>query len=125
MEHFSLNKTDKKYTWNPVMFKGGYTFNQKTHLTLYNYGMTRYILLKKLNISLRNLINLYLVYVEDEDDEGENMENLLPKVETLRNVLIGKYAAYMSESEIEAYLMKLDSLAAKIDSKSNKRSRTM
>lgn len=127
MEYFSLTKTDKNCTWEYKVFKNGYTFKAKTHLTLYNFYMIRYVLLKKLNNSLKNIINLYLVYSEDEEESGENgnVANLIPKVETLRNILIEKYAAYMTESEIEAYLMKLDKLAEKIDSNSYKRSRSM
>lgn len=125
MEYFSLTKTDNNCIWEPKIFKGGYTFKSKTHLTIYNFNMTRYILLKKLNNSIKNIVNLYLL--SDEEDEGdEEVANLIPKVETLRNILIQKYAAYMSESEIEAYLMKLDKLAEKIDTSMNKkRSRSM
>lgn len=124
MEYYALTKTDTINRWIPTIFKGGYTFSQKLHITIYDFNMIRYILIKKLNNSLKGIINLYLLYTESEEDSDENIASLLPKIETLRAILIEKYAAYLQETEIEAYLMKLDRLAEKVDSRIFKRTRT-
>ena len=89
--------------------------------------MINYILNKKLTNSLKNIINLYLLYDSDTDDEGsdERMESLLPKVELLRKILIESYSIFLSEGEIESYLIKFDKLESKIYRTENKKSRSM
>lgn len=126
MEYFILTKIDKIWTWKPAEFVGGYSFKRKTKITLYNYDMIRFILLKKLNNSLKNIINLYLLYETDDSEDGiESLMGLIPKVETLRAILIENYATYLTETEIESYLMKFDRLEEKIDSTNIKKSRSM
>jgi len=126
MEYYLITKTNVTWKWKPIKFKGGLSFNQKMPITLYNFGMIRYILIKKMNKSLKGIITLYLMY-EDNDDESSDtaIQELIPKVEFLRKVFIEKYALYMSESEIESYLMKLDKLEAKIQNRGMKKTRSM
>lgn len=121
MKYFLIAKTDKKVKLlNPLKLKGGFTFKNKMPITIYNREIIRYVLIRKLNNSLKSIINLYLLY--DEDDEDNNSE-LLPRIELLRNILIKDYAMFLTEVEIEAYLIKFDRLEEKINSRLNKRIR--
>ncbi len=123
MKHYMITKTDVLATWKPKKFKNGFTFNQKFYITLYNFDMIRYVLITKMNKSLRGFINIYLI-INDDDDNG-TLESLIPKIETLRSIFIEKYALYLKETEIESYLMKLDKLEEKIDNRLNRKSRRL
>lgn len=125
MNYYLISKTDKAFKCKDSFVpKGGFSFNQKLSITVYNIGMIRYILNKKLTNSLKNIINLYLYY-EGADDEDGCANNLLPRIEVLRRILIENYALYLTESEIESYLTKFDKLEAKIGSLGQKKSRSM
>lgn len=125
MNYYLISKTDKAFKCKASFVpQGGFSFNQKLSITVYNIGMIRYILNKKLTNSLKNIINLYLYY-EGADDGDGCAENLLPRIEVLRRILIEDYALYLTESEIESYLTKFDKLEAKIGSLGHKKSRSM
>lgn len=123
MNYYLITKTGETWTWKPTKFRGGLSFHQKMSITLYNYEMIRYILVKKMNKSLKKIINLYLLYNSEEGEESGDIEALIPKVEFLRKVFIENYALYMTENEIESYLTKLDKLENKISSRTVKKSR--
>ncbi len=124
MDYFLVYKTDKKAKLvKRVTFTGGYSFARKFTITLYNNEMTRYILKKKINSSLKSMINLYLMCENDEDDAAR--ETLIPKVDFLRSVLIEKYAFYLSRSDVEDYLNKLDKMEKKVGMLQSKKSRSL
>ncbi len=123
MEYFLITKTDNKRKLSkPLKLFGGYSFNQKISITIYNYNIIRYILLKKLNNSLKSIINSYILFEQDEDSDASA---LLPKLETLRNIFIEKYAFYLTESEIESYLMKIDRITEKVSANNVRKSRSL
>ena len=125
MNYYLVSKTDKAFKCaGNLSLSGGFSFNQKTAITVYNLGMIRFILNKKLTNSLKSIINLYLFYEGNEDSDG-CADTLLPRIEVLRRILIENYAFYMSESEIESYLTKFDKLEAKIGNLGQKKSRSM
>jgi len=119
-----ITKTDTLATWKPKIFRNGFTFNQKYYITLYDFDMIRYVLITKMNKSLRSFINVYLM-VNDDDEDNSTLESLIPRIETLRSIFIEKYALYLKETEIESYLTKLDKLEEKIDGKLNRKSRRL
>ncbi len=124
MDYFLVYKTDKKAKLvKRVTFTDGYSFARKFTITLYNPEMTRYILKKKINSSLKSMINLYLMCENDEDDAAR--EALIPKVDFLRSVLIEKYAFYLSRSDVEDYLNKLDKMEKKVGMLQSKKSRSL
>ncbi len=124
MKYYMITKTDTTVKWKPKVFRNGFTFSQKYYITLYDYDMIRYVLITKMNKSLRGFINIYLMVNDDDEDNG-TLESLIPKIETLRSIFIEKYALYLRETEIEAYLTKLDKLEEKIDSRLNRKSRRL
>jgi len=124
MKYYMITKTDTLATWKPKVFRNGFTFNQKYYITLYDFDMIRYVLITKMNKSLRSFISLYLM-VNDEDEDNGTLESLIPRIETLRSIFIEKYALYLRETEIESYLTKLDKLEEKIDGKLNRKNRRL
>lgn len=124
MNYFILIKTDKPYKLRQRIFLyHGFPFNKKVKITLYHPETTRFILIKKLNTSLRGLINLYKVY-DDDDDDDTRREALLPRIELLRRILIEQYADFLEETEIESYLDKLNKFEYKVDGSKSKKSRS-
>lgn len=111
----------KKLT-KKIKFIGGYSFNHKLKINLYEKNIIHYILITKLNNSLKKIINIYLLY-EDEEDTDTRNDIILPKVESLRKILIESYAYYLTEGEIESYLTKLDKLESKLFSNKKSKSR--
>lgn len=129
MNYFVLYKTDKKANSEKALqFRGGYSFKKKTIITLYNHQMTSYILIKKFNKSLKDIINLYLFYAnsEDEDGTGDAVNVLGAKVEMLRAVLLEQYSLFLDRPIVEDYLNKLEKMERKIGSLHQvKKSRSM
>ena len=121
MEYFSITKTDVNYNIEECLsLKEGYKFNQKIKITLYNQTMIKYILIKKINTSLRNIINMILSLDNDEDEDG--ILEISAKIETLRKILIGKYSKYIGIKETEDYLKKLDKLEERVGTRKVKKS---
>lgn len=121
--YYIITKTDKSYRLErKIILKKGYTFDKKITITLYHYGMIKYVLIKKLNNSLKGLINLYKFYEDDDDDTRR--EALLPKIELLRNIFLNQYADFLEEIEIESYLDRFNKLERKVDGSKSKKSRT-
>lgn len=122
MKYYMLIKSDKKKkVKTKLILKGGYQFRQKLKITLFDYEMINYIFNKKITKSLQDIINIFLLY-EDDEDGREGI--LVPKIETLRQALINKYAGYLSEGEIESYLMKCDKIAYKTSLRKKSKSRS-
>lgn len=120
MNYFLISKSDKIFKSDKkITPKGGYKFNQKIAISLYNNDMIRYILTKKINKSLKDIINLYLLNEEDAD----GCEELMPKIEFLRSLLIEKYSKHLNQYEVDAYLTKLEKLESKMFSSHSKKSR--
>lgn len=126
MKYYVIYKTDKKSTLDALPVLEGYTFKQKIRITLYNRDMTQYILEKKVNKSLRAIIDLYLLYESDDDEENGDARRdaLIPKIETLKNNLLGKYAYYMPVHEITNYIDKLEKLERKLGTAKSQKSRS-
>lgn len=121
MEYFWVFKRDGDFkSKKRIVLKDGYSFNQKISITLYNPSMIRYILNRKVNNSLKAIINLYLLY--EDDDDARNSE-VLPKIELLRSILLDSYRGFLTDKEIEEYLGKLDKIEKKIGSGKSKKSR--
>lgn len=123
MEYFWIFKTDKKSKSNKkILLKDGYKFNQKVSITLYNYDMISYILKRKINNSLKAIINLYLLY--DDEDDSTRISEILPKIELLRNILLENYSKWLDEDEVRGYLSKLDKIEKKLGVDKSKKSRS-
>lgn len=127
MEYFAIYKTDKKSASSqPIKLIGGYNFVKKISITLYNRDMVRYILLKKLNNSLKSIINLYLLCEDSEDTDSEaNRDILLPKIELMRKLLLERYSLFLNREEVEDYLIKLEKMERKVGNMPTKKSRRM
>lgn len=121
---YLIYKNDKTFkTETTLVLKGGYSFNQKLPITLFNAELINYVLNKKLTNSLKGIINLYLLYEDDEEGAENRANDLIPKIELLRSILIDNYAAFLSEGEIESYLTKMEKLEDKICRGITKKSR--
>lgn len=119
MKYYVIERTNQKASWNSRKFKRGFTFNKKECITLYESNMIRYVLTTKLNKILKKYINIYL-NTSDEDASDTTIGNLLPKIETMRKVLLKDYAPYLRATDIESYLTRLEKLEMKINKKINK-----
>lgn len=123
MNYYVLLKTNRASSLEKKLFLfHGYPFNKRIKITIYNPEITRFVLIKKLNSSLRSLINLYKLYEDDEDDSRR--EELLPRIELLRRILIEQYAEFLEEIEIESYLDKLNKFENKVSGTKSKKSRS-
>lgn len=128
MKYYAIYKTDeKKKSEEIIVLKGGYSFRKKTMITLYDDDVIRNILITKLNNSLKGIIDLYLLTEsDDESGDGRNETDILmPKIELMRSLLLGKYASFLSKREIENYLNKLEKMEKKIGMKQSKKSRSL
>ena len=126
MSYFLIYKTDKKKkVEKPIVLRGGYSFAKKISITLYNPELTRYILKKKINSSLKGIINLYLVCESVEDGDDDAREALAPKIELLRQVLLERYAFFLPQSDVEDYLNKLEKMEKKVGMLQSKKSRSL
>lgn len=122
MNHYVIIKTGSTCTLDKALrFKNGFPFKHRLKITLYESNIIHYVLIKKLNDSLKKIINLYLMH--ESDDANDSMGELLPSIEYLRKILINHYALHLTEIEIESYLIKLDKLENKIGQKLNKKTR--
>ena len=122
MYYLLIKKDTKNKLKEKIVLRNGYQFNQKIKITLFSYDIINYILNKKITNQLRDIINIFLLY---EDDEDGRETIILPKIETLRRVLIEKYARYLTEGEIESYLTKCDKIECKTVYRKNQKSRSM
>ncbi len=121
--YYSIYKKDKTFkTDKKITFKKGYTFDKKITITLYEPSLIKYVLIKKLNNSLKGLINLYKFYEDDDDDTRR--EALLPKIEVLRSIFLREYVDFLEEIEIESYLDRFNKLERKVDGSKTKKSRS-
>lgn len=121
MEYFSITKTDSKCEFDRVLsLKGGYEFNQRINITLYNNSMIRYILNKKINSSFKNIINMILALESDADDDDVNA--IVIKIETLRTLLLEKYSRYIGVKDTETYLKRIEKLEEKTGNRKVKKS---
>lgn len=124
MDYYSIYKTDKNFLCdNNITFKGGYSFNKKITITLYNAEMIEHILTKKFNKSLKNLINIYLMLENDEEGDNNAVDILEPKIEVLRNLLLGTYARFLDAKTVEDCLNKLEKFERKVGKLTVKKSR--
>lgn len=118
MEYFLIYKTDKLVKIDaPIELSRGFKFAKKTTITLYNKGIIDYILTKKINKNLREIINLYLQYInqaEEGETDADAQAILEAKVEFLRNALFKNYAPFLDRKAIEDYVIKLEKMEAKI-----------
>lgn len=125
MQYYLLVKNDKKIKLSKkIILRNGYQFKQKLSITLFNYGMINYIFNKKITNYLREIINIFILYEGDEDGEDEREGILIPKIETLRRLLIEKYSRFLTEGEIESYLTKCDKIECKTVYRKNQKSRS-
>lgn len=123
MTYYLIFKSNKKWQSNTkITLKDGYEFHQRIKITLYDYQMINYIFNKKITKYLQEIINLFLLY-EDDEDGREGI--LVPKIETLRRLIIEKYSRYLTEGEIESYLTKCDKIEYKTISRKKQKSRSM
>ena len=129
MDYFLIYKTDKSASCDkPIVLTGGYNFVKKISITLYNREMMNYILTKKLNKSLKNIINLYLLCANSEDDETDDeaaREALVPKIDLMRSILLEKYSFFLNKEVIEDYLNKIEKLEKKVGNLQSKKSRSL
>ena len=119
MEHFDIKKTNKKCkVEDKIKTSNGYKFKHKINITIYHSGLIDNILTKKIDNSLRKIINMYEL-LDDDDSDGVN--ELRIKIETLRTLLLGTYYKYINKKKVKAYLIKLDSIDNKVKGKNTKR----
>ena len=122
MKYFSITKTNKKNKMEPgLSLKEGYRFNQKIRITLYDNSMIDYILNKKINNTLKNIINM-MVLLEEESDE-DSVLLISAKLETLRKLLLEKYSRYINNQDTESYLKKIEKLEERLGQRKIKKNR--
>lgn len=125
MHYYLLVKNDIKSKLNDkITLQNGCQFKQKLTITIFNYGMINYIFNKKITNHLKEIINIFILYEDDEDGADERESILIPKIETLRRLLIEKYARFLTEGEIESYLTKCDKIECKTVYRKNQKSRS-
>ncbi len=128
MEYYAIYKTDKcAKCKKTIALAGGYEFSKKTKITLYNKEMMHYILTKKLNKSLKDIINLYLAVAnaDEDEDNDEAREALVPRIELMRNVLLERYSFFLDKGVVEDYLNKLEKMERKVGGLEPKKSRSL
>ncbi len=120
MKYFKITKKDyyNKIEDN-VTFKNGYKFGSKTKIWIYDYDMIEYILAKKLDKYLKDILSLYLL-LEDDDDESAN--ELIIKLDTMKKILFDKYSKYLSDKLVKRYNYKFDDIEKRIENKKRKKS---
>lgn len=122
MNYYLIIKKDKPSQLKSALkFKQGFQFNQKIKITLYNFQLMNNIFNKKIAKSLQEIINIFLLY-EDDEDGREGI--LVPKIETLRRMIIEKYSISLTEGEIESYLTKCDKIEYKTRQRMSQKSRS-
>lgn len=115
MDYYAIYKTDKNVKiCEKGNFRGGYRFVKKTIITLYNRDMMDYILTKKINKNLKDIITLYLACERGEDEDGEACATLIAKTELLKRVFFENYAPFLSKNRAEDYINKFEKLENKI-----------
>ena len=120
MKYFKIKKIDYyNKLEKTITFKNGYKFGSKTKIWIYDTGMIEYILAKKLDKYLKDILSLYLI-LDDNDDSSA--DELLIKLDTLRKILLGKYSKFLSDKLVKRYNYKLDNIEKRIESKKHKKS---
>ena len=113
MKHFVLVKTEDKCSIaKHKSFCGGYQFNSKFKICLYEKSMIKYILKRKLDRSFSKLVKLYYL-IECDDEEGE-VSNLTAKIDAMRISLLEDYSKYIGSKSTESYLAKLEIIEGRI-----------
>lgn len=120
MKYFKIKKTDYYNKLEEAMtFKNGFKFGSKTKIWIYDYDMIEYILAKKLDKHLNNILSLYLLLDDNDDDSADE---LLIKLDTMRKILFDRYSKYLSDKVVKRYNYKLDNIEKRIESKKRKKS---
>lgn len=122
MEYFLITKTDKINTIEKKLkLTNGFEFNQRVKIRIYNKNIIKYILTKKINKNLKNIINLLLLIEESDDDTSDELYDLQIKITTLRSILLEKYSKYIGEKITKDYLIKLNKLEVRAGGRTRKR----
>ena len=121
---YVICKSDKKRKLkSKPIFENGYKFKGKMSITMFESELTKDVLVKKINNSLRNIM-IALLDLDSDDEDGTKHSELEIRIETLRVLLIEKYLPFIGKTRTNAYLTKLDEIVNKIPRKENKKSRT-
>lgn len=125
MSYFTIDKNNASFQYtDKLTFKHGYKFSKRTTITLYNTTLINYVLTTKFNKSLKDIINLYLLWCNDEDADGA-VAAIMPRVELLRKILLEDYAFYLDRKTIEGYLDKLEKMERKVGRMTTQKSRSL
>ena len=121
---YTIYKTDKKIKFQrKTSFNEGYTFRGRPAITMYEKGLIKEVLIKKINNAFKNIMSVLLSVRDDDDDDETRTNELEIRIETLRALLIDKYFPFIGNSRTNAYLSKLEEIEDKIYRKENKKSR--
>lgn len=117
MSTFKLYRDENKYKGEErIDLKKGYSFNKKVKVKIYDKDILRGILKKKMNISLKKIIEEY----KDTSESGEDTTNLLEPIEKLKYNFVKKYSKYFTKEDIIKYADRLNKLENKCAKKKNR-----
>lgn len=107
---YIINKKNDKYKSNKrLIFEGGFGFNKKIQITIYNEDMIKGIINNKIRTKLNKITVLNMLYENDEDDDSTGRLARI-KIEELRCILLGEYKEFIGEKKINSLLKDLDKL---------------
>lgn len=123
MANYVIYKSDNKSKLEKkTSFNYGYSFKGKANVTLYEVDLTKDVLVKKINTSLKNIMTA-LLNIDDDDEDGTKASELEIRIETLRVLLLEKYFPFIGKTRATAYLSRLEELENKIPRRENRKSR--
>lgn len=124
MPSYAISKSDNRVKLNnKITLEGGYSFRGKTHITMYEKELTKFILVKKINSALKNIM-YSLINFDEDDDDGTKASELEIRIETLRVLLLEKYFPFIGKTRANAYLSRLAEIEERLPRKEKRSSKT-
>ena len=119
---YKISKNKNRYkSLDRISFEGGYGFNKKIRITIYNDSMINSIINSIVKTKLNKISVLNMLYENNDDDEGTG-KLIQIKIEELRHILLGEYKEYISNKKMQKILKDLKEIESRY--KVNKRSKT-
>lgn len=100
-----VDKEDKAFTLN---------ISDSEKIFIYDDELLEEVIDKKFNKQYRKLLYLVMDITENDDNDDENINMALLKIEDLKNILLSKYYKYISRELLNKYLKMLMLLDEKL-----------
>lgn len=109
MERYRLVKNKKKKKLqNKIHLSEGCSINAKGNIIIYEDNLKQYVINKKLNTILNQIILLYKLY--NVDDNDENRENLTIKIDYFKSILFKNYRLHLDDKTVNKYIKQVSSI---------------